>query len=61
MVDKTIWATATKECRAMGWTLKATGYGCERVAYPKGKNEEYPASYYSECPVDMIITVRLFQ
>lgn len=59
IAEKITWAIATKECRAMGWTVKATGYGGERVAYPKGRNEDYPGSYFTSCPDDMVGTIRL--
>lgn len=58
IAKKITWTIAVSECRAIGWTVKATGYGGERVAYPKGRNEDYPGSYFTSCPLDMLSTVR---
>jgi hypothetical protein len=59
IAERITWAIAARECRAMGWTVKATGYGGERVAYPKGKNEDWPSSYFTSCPEDMLGTIKL--
>lgn len=58
MTDKVTWAIAARECRALGWTVKATGCGKERVAYPKGTNADSSSSYFTSCPEDMMGTVQ---
>lgn len=58
MTKKITWAIAASECRAMGWTVKATGCGKEKVAYPKGANADSPSSYFTGCPEDMLGTVQ---
>jgi len=52
------WGDVTIEARALGYTVKATGYDHERVGYPRGTNADHPAAIYTDEPEDMLGTIR---
>jgi hypothetical protein len=52
------WATVTIEARALGYTVKPTGYDHEKVGYPTGTNADHPAAIFADEPEDMISTIR---
>jgi len=52
------WAAVTKECRALGWTVRPTGWDAERVAYPLGTSKDHRTANYTSDPEDMLGTVR---
>lgn len=52
------WAAVTKECRALGWTVRPTGWDAERVAYPLGTSQNHWTANYTSDPEDMLGTVR---
>jgi hypothetical protein len=52
------WGDVTIEARALGYTVKPTGYDHERVGYPRGTNADHPAAIFTDEPEDMIGTIR---
>jgi hypothetical protein len=52
------WATVASEARAIGYTVKPTGYDHERVGYPRGTNTDHPAAIFTDEPEDMLGTIR---
>jgi len=52
------WAAVSKECRALGWTVRPTGWDKERVAYPLGTSQNHWTAIFTSDPEDMLGTVR---
>jgi len=52
------WDAVAQECRAMGWTVRATGFGKERAGYPIGTSRNHPSSHFTDDPEDMLGTIR---
>jgi hypothetical protein len=52
------WTAVTKEARAMGWTVRATGWDKERVAYPLGTSQNHWTAIFISDPEDMLGTVK---
>jgi len=52
------WAAVTIEARAMGYTVRPTGYDRERVGYPTGTNADHPAAIFTADLGDMLGTIR---
>ena len=52
------WSQAERECRALGFTLRRSGYGKEHVLYRQGTSADHPAAYFTECPKDAAETCR---
>jgi hypothetical protein len=52
------WTAVAQECRAMGWTVRATGWDKERVAYPIGTSQNHWTANFTSDPEDMLGTVR---
>jgi hypothetical protein len=51
------WASVSPLARAIGYSVKPTGFGNERVAFPKGSNSDNPAAYFTDSADDMHATL----
>lgn len=53
------WKEAARIGREHGVTIRATGYGPERVLYFRGEGKDSPGAYFTECPEDAAGTARM--
>ncbi len=57
------WTQAKLECRALGFTLKATEFGQEHALFPTGTRNatDEPSTYFTTCPNDAYETARAWR
>ncbi len=57
------WTQAKRECRALGFTLKATGFGQEHALYLTGTRNAMDdlATYFTTCPNDAYESARAWR
>ncbi len=57
------WTQAKRECRALGFTLKGTGFGQEHALNLKGTRNatDEPSTYFATCPNDAYESARAWR